>query len=155
MIYKERYREWCKKNKEHIKKQRKEYRQKNKERLKENKKEYYQKNKEHIKEQHKEWHQKNKQYNKEYQYKKKYNLTLEEIDQILIIQNHKCAICGKSLIETKRCTDHDHKTDKVRGILCTKCNLGLGHFNDDLDLLKKVIIYIESKGGLNEPRTNN
>ena len=39
--------------------------------------------------------------------------------------------------------DHCHKTGKIRGLLCTKCNIGLGYFNDDVILLKNSIRYLE------------
>lgn len=106
----------------------------NKEKRKQNQKKYYQKIKEHQKD-----------YNKQRHYKQLYNLTLEEVDQILIKQNHRCSICGKSLIETKRGIDHDHKTNKVRSILCDWCNKGLGFFFDSPELLRKAATYIETK----------
>lgn len=138
-------------NKERLK----EYQQKNRERRKEyyhnNKdkgKEYYQNSKKHRKE----YRQTHKEHISEMRrkrhYREKYNLTLEEIDQMLIAQNHRCALCGKSLIETKRYIDHSHETDKVRGILCHKCNVGLGYlqyFYDDPELLKKATVYIKIK----------
>lgn len=71
-----------------------------------------------------------KVYGKVYGLKYKYNLTLEEVDQMLIAQNHKCILCGRSLIETRRCIDHDHETGKVRGILCNRCNVGLAYIED-------------------------
>lgn len=128
----------------------KKWRQKHKEELKESKKKWYQDHKEEQKENKKKYYQDHKEERKEYDkrrhYKKMYNLTLEEIDQILIKQNHKCALCGMSLLETKRCTDHSHKTNKVRGILCDRCNKGLGffqYFYDNPEFFKKTIKYIK------------
>jgi len=75
---------------------------------------------------------------------KKYNITVEQFDQMVEMQNNKCAICGSSLegIKQNRHVDHDHKTGKVRGILCHKCNRGLGYFNDDPVLLKSAAEYV-------------
>jgi hypothetical protein len=79
---------------------------------------------------------------REKEFKRKYNLTLEDIDERLIRQNHQCLLCGKSLVETKRCIDHNHETGKVRGILCTRCNTGLGYFRDDPVFLSQAIAYL-------------
>lgn len=53
-----------------------------------------------------------------------------------------CAICG---IEGNLVVDHNHTTLKIRGMLCTNCNLGLGHFKDNKDLLQSAISYLDQK----------
>jgi len=53
-----------------------------------------------------------------------------------------CIICG---IETSVVVDHDHKTKEVRGGLCANCNLGLGHFKDNPELLRFAALYLEGK----------
>ena len=53
-----------------------------------------------------------------------------------------CIICG---LEKAVVIDHDHKTGNVRGGLCSNCNLGLGHFKDDPDLLRFAALYLEGK----------
>jgi hypothetical protein len=55
-------------------------------------------------------------------------------------QRNNCAICG---IQLKRaCLDHDHKSGKIRGVLCFKCNSGLGHFEDSSTILLKALQYL-------------
>lgn len=72
-----------------------------------------------------------------------YGLTLEQYHMILTLQNNACAICGKTDEYRALCVDHDHKTGKVRGILCSSCNRALGYFHDRVDVLKKAMAYIE------------
>jgi hypothetical protein len=85
-----------------------------------------------------------KEWRRSTHYKSAYGLTLEQVDEMLIKQDHKCALCGKSLKETKRNIDHNHITKKVRGILCHRCNIGLGYVEDE-EFLKSSLIYL--KGG--------
>jgi hypothetical protein len=59
--------------------------------------------------------------------KKKYNLSNSEWDEMFERQGKVCALCGTN--ETTRwCTDHDHETNIVRGILCLVCNHALGNY---------------------------
>ncbi len=45
------------------------------------------------------------------------------------------------------CIDHDHKTHKIRNLLCNNCNTGLGLFNDDILVLSSAIDYLKKYGG--------
>ncbi len=77
---------------------------------------------------------------------KTYNITIEDYKNLLKKQKHKCAICGATdgdILGNRLYVDHDHKTNKVRGLLCSKCNFALGQFNDDISLMKKAIRYLE------------
>ncbi len=74
---------------------------------------------------------------------KKYGLTTLQYHHLHEIQKGLCGICGKSL-ESGVHVDHDHKTRYVRGLLCPKCNIGLGHFEDNPDLLTKAAAYLRS-----------
>lgn len=59
----------------------------------------------------------------------------------LISTTSHCTICGS---REQLVVDHDHKSNKIRGMLCNHCNRGLGHFRDDPDLLEFARIYLLS-----------
>ena len=79
---------------------------------------------------------------------KKYGLTKETYNEILKQQNNKCAICKNEETNTFKgqivnlSIDHNHKTGKVRGLLCLKCNTSLGNLKDDISLFYKCIEYL-------------
>jgi hypothetical protein len=77
--------------------------------------------------------------------KSMYGITAEEYKFMHQLQQGKCAICNEEP-KTKRGlhVDHDHKTGKVRGLLCHGCNVALGSFKEDVALLNKAIEYIRS-----------
>jgi hypothetical protein len=81
-----------------------------------------------------------------------YNLTLEEIDAMLVVQNNQCTICFTPFTEEKPPNvDHCHTSGKVRSMLCTKCNTALGLVDEDPAKMKRMIDYIENhakKNGL-------
>jgi hypothetical protein len=90
--------------------------------------------------------EKRRLYNKKRRLKAKFDMTCEEYDKIYEQQNKGCAICGAEKSEMGRilAVDHDHFTGKIRGLLCNKCNQGLGFFNDSVDLLESAVIYLNS-----------
>ncbi len=57
-----------------------------------------------------------------------------------------CQICGRKRLLV---VDHDHVTGSIRGILCARCNLGIGYFVDNPQLLKNAASYLEGKNGEN------
>jgi len=75
---------------------------------------------------------------------RKYGITPEAFDEIFRSQDGACAICSESLrLGTGGCAvDHDHKTNKVRGLLCRLCNVGVGHFRENEQWLLKAIEYL-------------
>lgn len=79
-------------------------------------------------------------------YKRVYGLTKEAYLNLVNQQNNKCAICKNS--ETNKykkylSVDHCHATSKVRGLLCSRCNLALGMIDEDVERLKNMIKYIK------------
>lgn len=125
---------------------------------------YYLANKEKIRERHKAYYQNNwKDKNSEYQRRyyvnfsdkkansrllREYGITLDQYNQMFEEQEGKCAICGKHQSELKfaLAVDHNHDTGEVRGLLCRKCNTGIGLFDDNKSLIHNALTYL---GGVN------
>lgn len=102
-------------------------------------------------EQHKRWAKNNPERNallKRKHYLKKYGVTLEQYEALLVKQGGVCAICG-SLPNGGRAyldVDHCHITGEVRGLLCGKCNKGIGMFNTAPSLLTRAATYLIETG---------
>ena len=81
-----------------------------------------------------------------------FGLTIEEYEALMLKQNNCCAICHqpeKQILNGKLkrlAIDHCHTTRKVRGLLCQRCNTGIGRFDDNVALLKQAIQYLEKDG---------
>ncbi len=77
---------------------------------------------------------------------KRYGITQEVFKQMVTNQDNKCLICRKP--DKKRLSiDHCHKTGKIRGLLCTSCNLGLGAFKDDIGYITRAAEYLRKSLG--------
>lgn len=77
--------------------------------------------------------------------KKHYGLTVEEYDKKLADQDHRCAICEstKTLDYGKRLSvDHNHKTGKIRDLLCTRCNTVVGIMESNPELFERAKEYL-------------
>lgn len=90
---------------------------------------------------------------------RKYGLTPAEFDAMLNAQGLVCAICGTDKPSKRDNTfriDHCHKTGKVRGLLCMKCNSALGMFQDSIPSLQKAIEYLtrSSCGATSTPNSS-
>ena len=77
---------------------------------------------------------------------RRYGLSWVDYKALLARQNGACAICKKKP-RRALAIDHCHATTKVRGLLCLKCNSGLGFFEDNPDLLRVAIAYLEASTG--------
>ena len=85
-----------------------------------------------------------------------YGLSAQQYEAIYNSQGGKCSICGRDIISVlrentlsvkyKACTDHDHVTGMVRGLLCHPCNLIIGSAGDRVELLLKAIEYLKKYG---------
>ena len=85
--------------------------------------------------------------------KQRYGISVDEYQTIIANQNFACAICtveisdaveykaGRSVV-----VDHNHETGEVRGILCSKCNLVLGHARESTEILYRAIVYLSERG---------
>lgn len=80
---------------------------------------------------------------KDTQLKSYYGISLQEYNDQLAHQDGRCCICKK---QEKLVVDHCHSTGKVRGLLCLKCNLGIGYLLDNVSNLEAAIDYIKSEG---------
>ena len=76
--------------------------------------------------------------------KRRYGLTPADIQAMREQQGDKCPICCNGLGEGRSCcVDHCHKTGRVRQLLCSKCNSGLGMFKENLESMQRAIAYLE------------
>ncbi len=82
--------------------------------------------------------------NRNWRLKREYGIDIVQYAEMLKKQSGKCLICSKEFATAKGThIDHCHKTGKVRGILCSKCNKALGLFGDDVKILQTAILYLE------------
>lgn len=92
----------------------------------------------------KHWHDLDEK-KKHQQWIKRYGLSAEKYNEMFKKQNGVCKICEKEcLSHSVLSVDHCHKTGKIRGLLCVKCNTSLGMLNDDISLFYKAIEYLKS-----------
>lgn len=80
-------------------------------------------------------------------HKYKFGVTAEMFNEMYEAQAGQCCLCkvhfDSSSKSTKPHLDHDHMTNKVRGLLCHRCNVGLGQFKDNIDTLKAAVQYLD------------
>lgn len=122
----------------------KEHHAKNKTKINKRMREYAKVHRDSYTKRQKKWRLKNPKKHKSQVLKMEYGITLEDYIKLLDLQSGGCGICGKlpDSEEPYLAVDHSHETQKVRGILCRDCNLGVGHFKDDVELLTSAVIYL-------------
>lgn len=72
-----------------------------------------------------------------------YNFKISEEDAELLLNTTICAICCRQINGKAKHIDHDHTTGKIRSVLCSTCNQGLGMFRDDIDIMTRAIKYLK------------
>lgn len=86
--------------------------------------------------------------NRSSRWKRVYGIDKNDYELMMVSQGNLCAICKTSETGKRRThfvVDHCHKTGRVRGLLCWKCNVGLSHFKDDKNILLTAIVYLLKK----------
>jgi len=73
--------------------------------------------------------------------KKAYGMTLDDYTFMYTQQKGLCRICCRHF--NQLVVDHNHHTGDVRGLLCDKCNRGLGYFDDSIDFIDNASAYLE------------
>jgi len=136
-------------NKDKIKEYLKHYNKINKDKRNLYSKNYYKSNRESVLKKQKIYYELNKteiiNKNRNRYLKRKFGITIDDYNEMLTLQLSGCSICGKSINDNgnKLDIDHDHKTGKVRGLLCKNCNKGIGLFYENINILEGAINYIK------------
>lgn len=87
---------------------------------------------------------------RKYKLKSRFNMTLEDYDAMFDKQCGRCKICGSFETRTqdgritRLAVDHDHKTGRIRGLLCSSCNKALGFVKDDVVILDRMKKYLKT-----------
>jgi len=125
----ERHKKWAEKNREHLNRYQREWRARNRDKVRGYNRKWY-KYAPHIA--------------RAKALRRHFGITPEDVISMLERQGGRCAICltqtpgGKGTFHV----DHDHRTGRVRGLLCRKCNIGLGCFKDDWARLQSAVSYL-------------
>lgn len=77
--------------------------------------------------------------------KVRYGIDIDEYEAILAAQNNQCATCDREWSKSLH-IDHCHTTNKVRGLLCGRCNPALGLVNEDIKILERMLDYVRDAG---------
>ena len=88
------------------------------------------------------------EYHRNYHLKRRYGITVEEYDELLEAQGHRCKICRTDDPGGRNArfhVDHCHTTNKVRGLLCSRCNQAIGLFDESVLVLESAIKYLNEK----------
>lgn len=122
-------REWRKQNPEKLNAQGRDWRARNRERARATRAAWAENNRD-----------KRLEHSKAAAWKYRYGLNRTEYKQFFVDHGSKCAICST---EKNLVIDHCHESGRLRGVLCRKCNLAIGHFDDDPKRIESAIKFLE------------
>ena len=104
-------------------------------------------NREHVRAWQKQYNAGRKRENRDAHLRRKFGITLEDFEGMLVAQGGGCAICGRPAPEgTSLHVDHDHETGAVRGLLCFTCNGALGMLTESREYLDRASDYLSCGG---------
>jgi hypothetical protein len=85
-------------------------------------------------------------------FKYKHDISFGDVERMFASQKGCCPICGRQMTleigyskNNRAVIDHSHKTSKRRGLICFSCNVGLGMFRDDIDILISAVVYLKER----------
>jgi hypothetical protein len=122
------HKEWRDKNREHVRQKHGEYRSRNREKLRIKNREHKRRNKQVMQDRNRYW---------------KYGITRQEFDALVAAAGYRCESCGGQPRPPHGwCIDHCHDTGEVRGVLCNRCNTGIGMLGDCADGVARALAYL-------------
>jgi len=139
----ERCRRWIARHPERFKESQRKWHAANKEKQNERARIYQKTNAVEIRKRHANWYAVNKEAVADRRYQRLYGITRGEHNTLLANQGGVCPVCQS--IPKQFVIDHDHETGDVRGLLCHRCNLGMGYFRDNAAALRSAAVYLEDR----------
>lgn len=85
--------------------------------------------------------------------KRLYGMSSSQYQQLAELQGNACVICREAPTGRPLVVDHCHASGQVRGLLCNRCNVGLGNFQDNPELFYRAAAYLETAEGMELPST--
>lgn len=132
-------------NKEKLREYDARYRAENPDKVRERHARYRAENPDKLRKRSEKWRAENPDKEREIQLKYKYGLSPGQWNAMFLSQGSRCAICSSEVPQSQNgwSTDHCHRTNKVRGILCQSCNVLLGMAKDKVGTLVAATNYLE------------
>ena len=99
------------------------------------------------------WQKENPEYGQRWFFQKKYGITIDQFQQMLLTQNGVCACCNLPEWRTDKrtgklralCVDHDHETGRVRALLCDDCNVAVGRIKEEPSRAMLLYKYLQEQ----------